>query len=184
MFLRSGLHVHPAHIHIHRRGDVALHLFNIGPQFGSLGNHGHINVTDPVAILRHLLSHDLQQLQGVRALVSGIRIGKMFADVPQSRSTQQRIGNRMEQHIRIGVAQKSQFIGNLHTAQDQIPVRHQFVHVVSVSDPHFSSSSSISAIFRSMGVVTFRFFSSPSTIFTFMPIRSTAEQSSVTSAPS
>ena len=60
----------------------------------------------------------------------------------------------------------------------QIPMRR--VYVISVSDSHFVSSNSSSAIFRSMGVVTFRFRSSPSTILIFMPSRSTAEQSSVT----
>ena len=110
----------------------------------------------------------------------GVGIREMAADVPQARRPQQGIGYRVEQHIRVGMAQQALLILDFHTAQDQVTPLHQPVYVISVSDSHFVSSNSSSAIFKSRGVVTFRFRSSPSTILIFMPSRSTAEQSSVT----
>ena len=184
LFLGGGLHIHPLRVQTQGGSNVFFHPTDVILQLGLLGNHGHVDVAHPVALLRYLLSHDVQQHQRIRPLILGVGVRKMPADVSQSRRSQQCVGYRVEQHICVAVTVQTQFIGNLHPAQNQVPARHQPVNIISMSDSHSISSSSICAIFRSMGVVTFRFRSSPSTIFTFMPICSTAEQSSVTCSPS
>ena len=53
----------------------------------------------------------------------------MVSDVPQCCSAEKRIHNGMNQHIRIGMSQKAIFIRDFHTAQNQFPVFHQFMHI-------------------------------------------------------
>ena len=62
LFLRGGLHIHPVRGNAHSTGNVQYHLGNVGGQLGLLGNHGHIDVADPVARIFHLFSHIFQQL--------------------------------------------------------------------------------------------------------------------------
>ena len=106
--LGGGFNIDAAYIHAHSPGDVFFHLLNMRPQFRALGNHGHIDIADPVARLPYPLGNDLKQLQAVRPLVLGVRVRKVLANVPQSGGTQQSIGHCVKQHIRIGMAQQTQ----------------------------------------------------------------------------
>ena len=62
----------------------------------------------------------------------------MASDVPQCCSAEKRIHNGMNQHIRIGMSQKAIFMRDFHTAQNQFPVFHQFMHIVTHSYSHCS----------------------------------------------
>ena len=145
-------------------------------------DHGHVDVAHPITRRSDLFRHVFQKQQGIRTLVLGVGVREMPPDISQPRRAQQGVGNGVEQHVGVGMAVQPLFVVDLHAAQYQVTAFHQPVHVVAMSDPHLVSSSRSSAIFRSRGVVTFRFRSSPSTIFTEKPIRSTAEQSSVSLA--
>lgn len=181
-FLRGGLHVYPRSGNSYRKGDVCLHLRDEILQLRPLGDHGHVDVAHPITRRSDLFRHVFQKQQGIRTLVLGVGVREMPPDISQPRRAQQGVGNGVEQHIGVGMAVQPLFVVDLHAAQYQVTAFHQPVHVVAMPDPHLGSSSRSSAIFRSRGVVTFRFRSSPSTIFTEKPIRSTAEQSSVSLA--
>ena len=184
VFLRGGLHIDLRHIQSQHPCNIVRHRRNVIFQLGPLSNHRHIDISHFVAGIGHFLTHNPQKFQRIRTFIGRICIGKMLADVSQGSSAQKAVGDSMEQHICVTVAQEALLKGNLYAAQNQIPAFHQFMHIVTVSDSHFLSSRSISAIFRSMGVVTLMLHSSPSTILTLNPISSTAEQSSVMTAPS
>ena len=77
-----------------------------------------------------------QKLDAVRAEIADVVVGKALPDVAEGRCAQKGIHNRVKQHICVGVSQKSFLIGNFHAAQDQLPVLHQSVYVISHSYPH------------------------------------------------
>ena len=100
----------------------------------SLTRHERPDVT---MLLEHL-THFFQQFDAVCALIRRIIVRKMASDVPQCCSTEKRIHNGMDQHIRIGMSQKAIFIRDFHTTQNQFPVFHQFMHIVTHSYSHCS----------------------------------------------
>ena len=48
VFFRGGFYIDTACIDAHGSGNVLLHGFNVGTQLGALGDHGHIDIADPV----------------------------------------------------------------------------------------------------------------------------------------
>ena len=55
---------------------------------------------------------------------------EMPTDIIQPRRAQQRIHQRVERHIRIGMPQQPQGVGHLHPAEDQIPPLNQLMHII------------------------------------------------------
>ena len=100
-----------------------------------------------------------QQEAAVRALVAHVAVWEVPPNVAQGRRTQQGIHQGVEDHIRIGVAEKPLFIGDRHTAQHQRPPLHQAVDVVALADSRRSSRrrSSSAASSMSSGVVILMF---------------------------
>ena len=49
VLLRGSLYVDPGGVNAQMYGDVFPHPVDIGPQLGSLGDHGHIDVADFIA---------------------------------------------------------------------------------------------------------------------------------------
>ena len=136
-----------------------------------------------------LRGHLPQQRRAVRPGVARIAVRKQLADVPQRRRTQQSIHHRVGQHVRVGVPQQPLLKGHRHTAQHQGAARYQPVYVIAVSNAQirhalFSlSRRNASAMVRSSRVVILMFSRQPGASHTSLPSRSTAEQSSVMSAP-
>ena len=56
------------------------------------------------------------QRQGVRALVGGVGIGEMLADVTQGRCAQHGVHHCVQQHIGVGMAQQAFLVGDLYPA--------------------------------------------------------------------
>ncbi len=67
--------------------------------------------------------------------MAGIAVGEVAADVSGGDRTQERIGDRMEDRIRIGMPQKTPIVRYLHPSQDQASAIHQRVNVVPLADP-------------------------------------------------
>ena len=66
-----------------------------------------------------------------------VGIGEMPPDVAQRRRAEQRIGDRMQQHIRIGVSEQTLVIGYLHTADNELAACNQLMDVVTLANSHF-----------------------------------------------
>src|SRR5476649_1522348 len=100
----------------------------------------------------------------------------MAADIPQGGGAKNRIGDCMQQHVGVGMAEQTQVMRNLHAADDQVAVFHQCVAVVTLADAEgkdgsrhdglqkeWSKYSSAACISR--GKVTFRLRGCPSMSF-------------------
>ena len=87
------------------------HLGNVLAQSRSLGDHGEIDITNCPTHLIQLLDYGAQQDSAVRITEGRIGIGKMPADITEARGTQERITERMEHHIAVGVRDQSALAG-------------------------------------------------------------------------
>ena len=108
----------------------------MGPHLGRLGQDGGVYIADQIMMFFQDPADFPHQHQGIRSLVSGIRIREELADVAQSRGAQQGVHNGMAEHIRVGVAQKSFLVGNIHAAHDQFSAFHQTVDIISCTYSH------------------------------------------------
>ena len=81
MLLSGSLHIDLAHIQAQYPCDICPHLRNVILQLGALGNHGHIDIGNFEAGFFHLLPHNFQKAQRIRALIGRIRIRKMDTDI-------------------------------------------------------------------------------------------------------
>ena len=66
--------------------------------------------------------------------------GKWRADVAQAGGAQQRIGDRMQQHVGIGMPQQAALVRNIHAADQQRAARHQRVDVPAFADAEIRRS--------------------------------------------
>ena len=157
------------------------HLRNEWPHLGLLSNDGGIKIHHSELFIPQKLTDPFQQNLAVDIFVTAISVREMLSDISQTGRAQKGIHNGMGQNIRIGMTQKSQRVGNFHTAQNQLSSFHQLVYIIAVSDPHASARPFriSSATFRSRGVVILMFSSLPSVRYTWMPSPSMAPQSSV-----
>src|SRR5574340_332899 len=64
----------------------------------------------------------------------------MPADVAQRRRAEQRVADRVQQHVGIGMAEQAPVIRNVHAADDQLAPLYQLVNVETLSDSHVISS--------------------------------------------
>ena len=64
----------------------------------------------------------------------------MRADIAERRRTEQRVGNRMQEYIRIAVPEQSLLVGNFNAPEDKRALRNQAVYIITLSDSHFFSS--------------------------------------------
>ena len=133
------------------------HIFYIRRKLWCLRKHGRINIPDRKSMFSQKTNDFLQEHQTVCIFISIVCVGEMFSDVAERRCAQKRIRNRMQQNIRIGMAQKSDIaVRDLHAAENQLAPLHQFMYVVAVSDTHhgcFLPAKIPSAIQISSGVV-------------------------------
>ena len=59
-----------------------------------------------------------------------------LSDISQSRSSEEGITDRMQKHVRIGMAKKAKLMGNLHAADDQLAAFYQPMYIISTSNSH------------------------------------------------
>jgi hypothetical protein len=58
----------------------------------------------------------------------------MAPDVAQRGSAQQRIGDGVQQHIGVGMAQEAKVVRDAHATDDQLATGHQRVHIPALTD--------------------------------------------------
>ena len=92
-----------------------------GPSFGSLHDHGAVDVLDFEARRDHGREDCLQQLERVGVAVARVGVGKVLADVPQPGGPEQRVDHRVSEHVGIGVPLQTALVRDLHAAEDQSP---------------------------------------------------------------
>ena len=92
-------------------------------------------------------------------------VREMFADVPEPGGAEQRIAQRVQHHIAVGVRRDPPRMRHAHAAQHDEFARTEGVHVETGADPHGElrrAASKASASARSLRFVTLRFAAEPS----------------------
>jgi hypothetical protein len=133
-----------------------------------------------------------QELTAVGILPARFAGRKVLADVAQRQRAKQRIAERMDEHVAIGMRIDPAIERQPYATEDQMVARAERMYIETTADPH-SPPRRIqdkprlrmnSASARSAGVVTLMLSSEPSTRRGFNPRRSIAIASSVMVAPS
>jgi len=118
------------------------------------------------------------------ARVGRIGVGKVRSDVAEARGTEQRVSDRVQQHVGVRMAEETLLERNRHPADNKWPPRNQRVNVEALPDAERRSQSaapnSFSARSRSSACVTLKLRALPATSSGFNPSASTALASSVT----
>jgi hypothetical protein len=86
-------------------------------KFWAFGKHDAVEIYDLVTSVGDLLVGQAEHLGRVATTVGGLGIGEQFADVPDGRRTQQRIGDGVQQHIGVAVAEQVAIMGQVDPAQ-------------------------------------------------------------------
>ena len=135
-FVGGGLDPHLLGSHPQPRGDGGGHGTDVWLELGTLGHNHTVDVDHAPAAFSHQGVDLLEQHQAVGPLPLRVVRRKVLADVAQRQGPQQRIHDRVHQHVGIAVAIEPQAGGMLEplAAQDQRPAGHQTVDVVAVAD--------------------------------------------------
>src|SRR5215468_9093809 len=98
---------------------VGAHLVDVRRELGPLQNDGRVDVTDGETFGANDLDGASQQVDARGALPPRVRIGKVAADVARTRSTKDRVGDRVAHRVGIRVPCEAAIEGNRHAAENQ-----------------------------------------------------------------
>ena len=77
-----------------------------------------------------------QQGATVGTLEGRIGIGEVLADVAKRHGAKQRITQRVQQHVTVGVSNKTEFMGNPYAAEGDEIAFAEAVYVIAMADTH------------------------------------------------
>jgi hypothetical protein len=86
-----------------------------------------------------------QKDEAVASLPSGIGVREVRADVAERRRAQDRVGDRVRQDVRVGMAFQAEFTWDRHATQDQGPPRRETMHVPAEAHPDLGQGRAVSA---------------------------------------
>ena len=89
----------------------------IGQELGPLGENDAIDVDDPQSDRRHRIAGGDEHFGGVAAAVGRIGIGKHLADIAQGGGPEQGVGNGVQKHVGIAMADHLPVMGDIDTSQ-------------------------------------------------------------------
>ncbi len=92
-------------VQLQQRGDALADGVAIRRELGRLRDHGAVHIADRPALRQHALARLPQQFARICALVARVCIGEMLADVAQPGRAQQSVGDGVQQHVGIGMAE-------------------------------------------------------------------------------
>ena len=93
------------------RGDIFLHLGNIGQKLRSLRDYCRIDVGNAPAISVKQCFYSFGKRKTCDSFIGFVGVGKMLSDVTESHGADQRVKNGMNQNIGIGMPEQAEFIG-------------------------------------------------------------------------
>lgn len=133
-FARLGFDANLLRVDVKQLGQLLLYFyFDIG-KFRALRKDNAIDIGDDEASLPHTLVGEVQHLAGVSIMVGGLGIWEHLADIAQRRRAQDRIGDSMQEDVRIAVADRMPIVRNIDPAQPQRAPRIEPVCIVSDSN--------------------------------------------------
>ena len=106
-----------------------------GVKSGTLCKNDTVEVDDAKAGFPNPLVGQLQHFAGIPAAIRLVRVGKQLANVAQGGGTEDRIGDRVQQHVGVAVPDQVPVVRHLDAAQQQRSAIRQPMRVVPNSDP-------------------------------------------------
>ena len=101
----------------------------MGRNLRGLAQDRHVDVGDAAAQRLHAVQRILQEDTRARAAPGRVARGKVLADVAVADGAEDRIGQRVERHIRVRVALEALGVGNADPAQPDMIAGCEGVHV-------------------------------------------------------
>lgn len=135
------LHVHAFERQPEIGRDVRAHRLDVRRELRRLCDDRAVDVLDREAGGLHARDAFAQQHAAVGALERGVGVGEMTADVAERRRAEQCVGDRVQQYVRVRVAEQAALVRNRHAADDERAPRNELVHVVALSDSEIHACS-------------------------------------------
>ena len=135
-----SLEVHAVGVDAKQGGEVTPKFLLPRPDLRSFENHGRIEVADLEARLVDPATGGLEKDPAVGAVVGGIGVRKELADVILAQGTEQGVGDRVQQGVAIGVADRPAIMFEGEPAEHERPAgairgdRFEAVEVISMTD--------------------------------------------------
>ena len=82
-----------------------------------------VDIADRIARAADLLDDRLQQLRRIGVLPARVRVGKVRADVAEGRRAEERVDDRVDQHVRVTVSLEPRLARELDAAEDKALLR-------------------------------------------------------------
>lgn len=115
-------------------GDVGNHLGDVGEHLGGLGHDGNVYVANGVAALGKEAHTFAEEEAGVGAAIALVGVGEVVADVAEGGGAEKGIGEGVEGHVGIAVAEQAFFVGDFYAAHYEFTAFHEAVHVEAVAN--------------------------------------------------
>ncbi len=122
-FSRFGFDAHTVYRNTQNVGDMFPHGTFERRKTGFFRKNGAVHVENLETTLSHLATSHLQHFTGVASRVARIRIGKQLADVAHPGSAENRVGNRMQQHVGVTVTDETTIMGYFQFTKLRSPTR-------------------------------------------------------------
>lgn len=91
----------------------------MGKEFRLLGEHNAVQVDNTKSCIVDLTVGQLEHFCRIPIPIRRIGIGKQLADITLAGRTQQRVGNGVQQHVGIAMAQQVAIVGDFNATQPQ-----------------------------------------------------------------
>src|SRR5690606_7850355 len=98
------------------------------------GVHRCVHVHHPPAGLRHLLHGRAQQDAAVGPCVTRVGVREVTPYVAQGRRAQYRIGDRVQQHVGVGMPLQTVGVRNTHATDDEVTAFDQRMYIETLAD--------------------------------------------------
>lgn len=135
-FWSFGLHADCFRFDVQQFGEALADCGRVGADLGSGENQSAVDVQDTVAGVGDVAHRLLDEDDGVCALPSRIARREEGADVSGGDGAEQGIGQRVQQHVAIGVSSETVGVRDGDSADAKRNSRLKFVRVETVSDSH------------------------------------------------
>ena len=154
-------------IEVEQLGDAPAHGVAVRGDLRGLAEHGDVDVADRAAACAYKSNGLAQEDGGGGALPARVRVGEMLADVARADGAEQRVGERVQGDVGVGMALQGVRVGDPDAAQPDVVAGDQPVHVEALSGAHVGSAvQRRSAMARSSAVVSLMLAALPMTSVT------------------
>ena len=133
-----SLHANLSRLDAEKPGHMSLDLPGMGADLGRGQDEGGVHVGDGVACASHLAQGFFKKDGGIGALPLGIGGRKESSDIAGGDRAQQRIGQRVEQDVTVGMAGKALIVRQKNAADLERNAGAKLMGIPAVAYSHFS----------------------------------------------